>query len=59
MWITPSEEKRGEERREEWTGVTRYINSQVEEEKVGVYKQLMDFFYSLPGVTEHEEEEQK
>ena len=37
MWITPSEETR------EVCG-TRYINSQVEEEKVGVCKQLMDFF---------------
>lgn len=37
MWITPSEETR------EVCG-TRYINSQVEEEKVEVCKQLMDFF---------------
>lgn len=37
MWITPSEERRA-------VCVIRYINSQVEEEKVGVCKQLMNFF---------------
>lgn len=47
----------GEERRA--ACVIRYINSQAEEEKVGVCKQLMDFFHSLSRVTEQEEEEQK
>lgn len=37
----------------------RYINSRVEEEKVGVCKQLMDFFHSLSRVTEKEEEKKK
>lgn len=37
----------------------RYINSQVEGEKVGVRKQLMDFYTVCLSVTEQEEEEQE
>lgn len=36
----------------------RHINSQVEEEKVGVCKQLMDFFTDC-GVVELQEEEEE
>ena len=46
---------RGEERRA--ACMIRYINSQVEGEKVGVRKQLMDFYTVCLSVTEQEEEE--